>query len=56
VVGAVLYAITVVLGVYLVVQGHAFEGILALGLTACGLPLVIGWLRTERQRSAKPSR
>jgi type VI protein secretion system component VasK len=51
VVGVAVYAVTLFMGVYLVVQGYALEGILILGLAACGLPLIIGWMRTERRLS-----
>jgi hypothetical protein len=59
VVGVVVYVATVFLGVYVVIQGHAFEGIVVLGLGACGLPLILGCLRTGLRhfagRNARPS-
>jgi hypothetical protein len=48
VVGVVVYAITVFLAAYLILQGHTFEGVVVLGLVACGVPLVIGRLRKRR--------
>ena len=48
----VVYVVTVLLGVYIVVQGYALEGIVVLGLAATGLPLMIGLLRTELRRFA----
>jgi len=44
---------TVILGAYVVVQGYTLEGITVLGLAAIGLPLMIGWIRTELRRFAR---
>jgi hypothetical protein len=48
VVGVLVYAITAFLAAYLILQGHAFEGVVVLGLVSCGVPLVIGRLRKHR--------
>jgi hypothetical protein len=50
-VGVVVYAVTVFMGVYVMAQRYALQGILVLGLAACGLPLMIGWWRAERTRT-----
>jgi hypothetical protein len=53
------YGTTVLGGVYVVIQGYTFEGIVVLGFAAIGLPLIIGWLKTELRRfasrNARPS-
>jgi hypothetical protein len=56
VVGVVGYAVTLFLGAYLIVQGYPLQGALVLGLAACGLPLIIGWLRTQVRRRSNSKR
>jgi hypothetical protein len=59
VLSAVVYAITVLGGVYVLIQGYTVEGITVVALAIFGLPLIIGWLRTQLRRfasrNARPS-